>query len=101
MIYDMYDMFEKRSLCRNHHRPVDLLPYKPEADHLHDDRCNPGNRIRKKQESQRSVGREQSIDPDNPYSYSTDDGRIIGTVEYPIPLSAPGNRSIRFRRGNR
>ena len=52
MIYDMYDMFEKRSLCRNHHRPVDLLPYKPEADHLHDDRCNPGYRIRQEQESQ-------------------------------------------------
>lgn len=42
----------KRSLCRNHHRPVNLLPYKPEADHLHDDRCNPGYRIRQEQESQ-------------------------------------------------
>ena len=51
-LYDMYDMFEKKSLCRNHHRPVDLFPYKPEADHLHDDRCNPGYRIRQKQESQ-------------------------------------------------
>ena len=42
----------KSSLCRNRHRPVDLLPYKPEADHLHDDCCNPGYRIRQKQESQ-------------------------------------------------
>ncbi len=42
----------KSSLCRNRHHPVDLLPYKPEADHLHDDRCNPGYRIRQKQESQ-------------------------------------------------
>ena len=38
-------MFEKSSLCRNRHRPVNLLPYKPEAYHLHDDRCDPGYRI--------------------------------------------------------
>ena len=57
-------MFEKRSLCRNHHRPVNLLPYKPEADHLHHNGDGPGGWVGDEKGVERTVLWE---DPEDPY----------------------------------
>ena len=64
-----------------------LFPYKIKADHLHNDREQPGTRIRNKQHIQRTIMRKDSKNPYHSHTYGTDNrkdhryGRIAHASE--------------------
>lgn len=73
---------------------VSLFSHKVIADHLHDDSNDPGTRIGNKEDVETSVGWEYSkihriLVPTVPMT-----DRIMGTVDDPMPLRAPGKRSM-------